>query len=30
MERDIKRLEDFTNEEIDLLRKLDVYGIAHR
>lgn len=30
MERDIKRLEDFTNGEIELLRKLDVYGIAHR
>ncbi len=27
---DSKRLEDFTNEEIELLRKLDVYGIAHR
>src|SRR3989344_1823040 len=30
MERNIKRLEDFTNEEIEILRKLDVYGIAHR
>ncbi len=30
MERNIGRLEDFRNEEIELLRKLDVYGIAHR
>ena len=30
MERGIKRLEHFTDEEIELLRKLDVYGIAHR
>jgi len=30
MGRGIKRLEEFTNEEIELLRKLDVYGIAHR
>lgn len=27
---DIKRLGDFTKEEIELLRKLDVYGIAHK
>ncbi|HLD10647.1 MAG TPA: CoA-transferase [Candidatus Nanoarchaeia archaeon] len=27
---DVKRLEDFTSDEIKLLRKLDVYGIAHR
>jgi len=27
---DAKRLEDFTTEEINLLRKLDVWGIVHR
>lgn len=27
---DAKMLEDFTREEVELLRKLDVYGIAHR
>lgn len=26
----IKRLEDFTEEEIHLLRKIDVYGVAHK
>lgn len=30
MERVTKRLEDFTNEEIELLRKLDAYGISNR
>ena len=30
IKEDLRKLEDFTNDEIELLRKLDVYGIAHR
>ena len=30
MKRGVKRLEDCTSEEIEFLRKLDAYGIAHR
>ena len=27
---EVKRLEDFTEDEVKLLRRLDVYGISHR